>query len=451
MIVSKFGGSSVANAEQIEKARGIVESDSGRCVVVVSAPGTDEENNVKVTDSLFNIATDGEHFRRKGKDISAKESYDYVVQRFGKLITDLGIEGKDLLERLKADLQSPIEGKKREDFFASRGEHYHAQIIARYFQKRGMKAAARLPEEIGFLVSADFGNAKVLPETTENLRRLADEDGILVVSGYYGITKQGDIAVISRGGSDKTGDRLAYALNASMYEIWSDKDGIYQVDPRQIPEARVIHRLTPKEVRRLAAKGFNIVHYEAMLDCKKGKIPINVRNTDNREAPGTMIVAERVPEETVVGIARLDDVAYIYVEKEMAEDEIGFTDDILAIFRNYEISTHHYPTDTDEISIFVEQKDLVGKANSVVADISSKLKPDEVQLTYDLSLIVPVGIGMRDRPGTLARASTALGDRSINIETVVQTPAQISMIFGVKGYHADNALRALYDEFFGGE
>ena len=432
MIVSKFGGSSVANADQIEKVRNIIESDSRRRVIVVSSPGTDKENKIKVTDSLFNIATDGGHFKRKGNKISAKESYDYVVHRFGKIINDLGIEGNDLMENLRKDLQNPIEGKKREDFFASRGEHYHAQIIARYFKKRGINADLRLPEDVGFLVSNNFGNAKVLPETHENLKKLACEDSVLVLSGYYGKTKQGDIVVMSRGGSDKSGDELAYALDAKIYENWTDTDGIYQVDPRKISDAGIISRLTYKEVRLLAAKGFNVFHYEAMLGCKKKNIPINIRNTNNPDADGTMIVSERVPKETVVGIARLDDIAYVYVEKEMMDEEVGFTNDLLMIFREHGISTHHYPTDMDDISVFVEQNDLNGKADDVVSAIKKRLNPDRIELHYNLSLVVPVGIGMRDNPGTLARAASALGNKGINIEAVDQSPAQISIIFGVK-------------------
>jgi aspartate kinase len=448
MIVSKFGGSSVANAGQIEKVREIIEADNKRRIVVVSAPGVDEENSIKVTDSLFNIATNGGHFRKKGKDIPTKESYDFVVARFGRLITDLGIEGKDLLERLEADLQSSVEGKKRRDFFASRGEHYHAQIIARYLKKRGMKAAVRLPEDIGFLVSDNFGNARVLPETTDNLRKLADEEGILVVSGYYGVTKHGDVAVMSRGGSDKTGDRLAYALNAAMYEIWSDKDGIYQVDPRQIAEAKVISRLTYKEVRSLAAKGFNIVHYKAMIDCDKGKIPIHIRNTDNLEASGTMIVSERVPRETVVGIARLDDVAYVYVEKKMMDEQVGFTSGLLEIFKKYGISTHHYPTDMDDISVLVDQSDLDGKADSLRRDIEANLKPNKIEFAYNFSLFTLVGAGMKGHPEVEAVAANALAGRKIDAPISFKSPTQISHFFGVRSRDADNAFRALYDAFF---
>ncbi|MBW2977211.1 aspartate kinase [Candidatus Woesearchaeota archaeon] len=446
-IVSKFGGSSLANARQIDAVREIVESDPRRRFVVLSAPGTDDEHKTKVTDSLLNIATDGEHFRKKGKSISAKESHDYVVNRFGRIITDLGIEGNDLMENLRRDLQNPIEGKKRADFFASRGEHYHAQIIARYFKKRGLSAIVRLPEDVGLFVSNNFGNAKVLPISYSNLEKLKLEQGIVVFPGFYGITEDKDVAVFSRGGSDLTGGELAFAINTSLYENWTDTDGIYQADPRLITDAKVIPRLTYKEIRILAAKGFNVFHYGAMLNCKNRNIPINVRNTNNPSAPGTMIVSERVPEETVVGIARLDDVASVYIEKDMMDEEIGFTHDLLKIFKEYEVSTHHYPTDIDDIAVLVAQKDLVGKANDVRAAIERRMNPDRIEMTYNLSIVSPVGIGMKGHPEVEAIATTALAKRSIVPIVSTKSPAQISHIFAVEGYNADNALHALYDAF----
>jgi len=448
MKVSKFGGSSVANAGQIEKVRRIVEEDPNRKYVVVSAPGKDEQDRIKVTDSLFNIATEGAHLREKG--VSARESYDFVIGKFTRITNELGVEGRDLVKRLEADLHRPIQGKKRRDFFASRGEHYHARIIARYFRKRGLSAVLRLPEDIGLVVSDRFGNARVLPESYENIARLAKQDGILIIPGYYGITRDGDIAVFSRGGSDLTGGELAYALHASLYENWTDRDGIFQVNPDLIPEAKVIPELTFKEIRLLASKGFNVFHYDAMINCRDSGIPINIRNTNNTSAPGTMIVSERVPHEAVVGIARMDDVAYVYVEKDMIDEQVGFMDDILRIFREYELSTHYYPADKDDIAYIVEEGDLNGKGEKIIETIRERLNPRTVIIKDGLSILNPVGIGMRNRPGVLAAAAVALADRDINLEIVDQSPAQIGFHFGVKSERADEGYRALYNTFFGG-
>jgi aspartate kinase len=444
MIVSKFGGSSVANACQIEKVRQIVEENENRRHVVVSAPGKDADDSEKVTDHLFNIATAGDHFKARGQDISAKQSYERVVGKFKTLVNDLCIDGDDIIDNLENDLTSNIADKKRIDFFASRGEHYNAKVITRYFKAKGMNAKLMLPEDIGFLVSERFGNAKVLPATHANLRLSLSEDGINIIPGYYGITLKGDLAVLSRGGSDLTGGEVAYAIKAQRYENWTDIDGVYQVDPRIIPEASVIPELTYKEIRLLSSRGFNVFHFDAMISCKNRNIPINIRNTNNPQAPGTMIVTSRESNETAVGIGRMDDIAYVYIEKDMIGETIGFTKELLDIFKDYGINTHHYPSDLDDISVIVDQKDLTGKADDLKDSIKKTLSPNFLEFNYDLCLISPVGIGMKDTPGVLAKASTALYNENINIEIVDQGPSQLSFHFGIFQKHADVGLKALY-------
>ncbi len=444
MIVCKFGGSSVANAGQIEKVRQIVESDERRRFIVVSAPGKDASDTEKVTDHLFNIATDGDHFKKLGKNISAKESYDRVVGKFRSLISHLSIEGDDIIDDLENDLSSKISDKKRLDFFASRGEHFNAKVIARYFKAKGMNAKPMLPEDSGFLVSERFGNAKVLPGTHANLRLSLCDDEISIIPGYYGMTLKGDIAVLSRGGSDLTGGEVAYAVDALRYENWTDIDGIYQVDPRIIPEASVIPELTYKEIRLLSSQGFNVFHFDAMISCKNRSIPISIRNTNNPSAPGTKILTSRKATETAVGIGRMDNIAYVYIEKDMIGETIGFTKELLDIFKDYSINTHHYPSDLDDISVIVDQKDLIGKADDLTNTIKKNLTPDFIEINYDLCLISPVGIGMKDTPGVLARAATALYNENINIEIVDQGPSQLSFNFGIYQRHADIGLKALY-------
>ncbi len=443
-LVCKFGGSSLANAEQIEKVRRIVSEDARRHFVVVSAPGKDRNDSEKTTDHLFNIATEGQHFRRRGKAISAKESYERVIGKFKSIMSGLAIEGEDIIDSLESDLTSHISDKKRIDFFASRGEHCNAKIIARYFMKKGMDAKLMLPEDIGFLVSDRFGNARVLPATHANLKGSLNDGQISIIPGYYGITLKGDIAVLSRGGSDLTGGEVAYAVDASCYENWTDTDGVYQVDPRIIPEASVIPELTYKEIRLLSSKGFNVFHFDAMVSCKNKEIPINIRNTNNPSAPGTMIVSSRIPDETVVGVGRMDGIAYVYIEKDMIGETIGFTKELLDIFKDFGINTHHYPSDKDDISVIVDQHDLMGKADELKEAIATTLSPNFLQISYDLSLLSPVGIGMKDTPGVLAKASNALFEENINIEIVDQGPSQMSFHFGIFQRHADAGLRALY-------
>jgi aspartate kinase len=444
MITCKFGGSSLANAGQLEKVRAIVEGDPRRRYIVVSAPGTDETDSEKVTDHLLNIATEGTHFREMGKKISTKKSFESVMGKFTQLIGESGIDGGDLLSDLQKDLNSTLDPDKRVDFIASRGEHYNAKLICRYFQKKGMHARVMTPEDMGLIVSDDFSNARVLPETYDNLKKLGKLDGIIVIPGYYGVTKGGDVAVFSRGGSDLTGGEVAYAINASVYENWTDTDGIYQVDPQLIPEAQVIPRLTYKEIRLLSSKGFDVFHFDAMINCKKLNIPIHIRNTNNPSAPGTLIVSERVPEETAVGIARLDDVGYIYLEKDGLDEVIGATKDVIDILEKNSVRMYHYPTDKDDLAVLVDQNDLISNANIIRDEIEQALNPDVLEMFYNLSVISPVGIGMKHNPGILARAAAALKDENISIDIVDQGPAQISFHFGIQSYYADTALRTLY-------
>jgi len=444
MYICKFGGSSVRNAAQIEKVYKIIIENPKRRFVVVSAPGKDDIYNQKITDHLFNISTEGRHLNSLKKPITAPQSKEAVIDKFSTLMKDLNIEDDNLINDLEKSLNAKIEKEKRNAYFASRGEHFNAKLVAMYFQLKGLKAETLLPEDIGFMVSEPFEDAKVLPETYQNIEKYRDFDKIGVIPGYYGITPNNDIAVFSRGGSDLTGGEFAYALKAKLYENWTDTNGIYQVDPRNISRAKVIPRLTYKEIRLLSSKGFDVFHFNAMVNCKKRNIPINIRNTNNHTHPGTLIYNERVPEELIAGIARLDNVAYIYLEKDTLGESGFFIKELFEIFRKFNITTYHFPTDKDDMAILLDQHDLTGKINDLRREIQEKLNPDTIRVQYDLSILSPVGIGMRNIPGVIAEAATALKNKNISIESIDQGPAQISFHITVASVNADTALEALY-------
>lgn len=443
-IVCKFGGSSVENAAQIEKVRKIVDDSPSRKYIVVSAPGREKKYGVKITDHLFNIATDGRHLRGNRKKIGPCESQEAVILKFKSLINELGLKGNGIIEGLKKDFKTDLDGDKKVAFLASRGEHYNAKVIAEYFNSKEIPAEAVLPEEIGLKVSDSILSAKVTDTARNNLKKLQNKKKKVIIPGYYGVTENGEIAVLSRGGSDLTGGELAASIGASVYENWTDTDGVYEVDPRLINEADIVPRLTYKEIRLLSSKGFNVFHFDAMMNCKKEGVPINVRNTNKSSAPGTMILSERVPEEDVVGIARLDNMAFIYIEKDMLGETVGFTKDLLTIFKKYEINTYHYPTDKDDISIIVNQDDIQGKINDLRTEIEEKITPDLMEVRYNISILSPVGLGIKDNPLTLADAATVLCRNNINIEMLDQSPAQICFHIGVQQSHADAAYKALY-------
>lgn len=449
VIVSKFGGTSLANALQIKKVRDIAASDPDRKCIVVSAPGKGDGDEFKMTDHLINVAMEGKHLSSPDRTVAPKESAEAVLDKFRSIIADLGIEGGDIVDGLKKDMSLSMPEIKRKDYLASRGEHYNAKVVARYFTKSGIPAEVKLPEETGLIVTENFGNAKVVPVSYKNIKKNISCRGVSIIPGFYGVTETGDVAVFSRGGSDLTGGEIAFALNASVYENWSDIDGIYQADPGIIKKARVIPRLTYKEIRLLASKGFNVFHYDAMIRCKKKSIPIQIRNTNNPSAQGTTIVAQRVPEEVTVGIARMDSIAYLYLEKDGSQEIIGFVNRVLNIMKNYGIETYHYPTDRDDVCVIMNQDDLIGCEDELAETIKRELDPDNMEFFYNLSIISPVGIGMKYDPGVIAEAAMAMKNNNINIEILDQGPAQISFHMGVQGFYADTALNALYDRLIG--
>ena len=441
-IVCKFGGSSVENAAQIEKIKNIVGDNKNRRYVVVSAPGRDENYREKITDHLINIASGGAHLSEAKIGIEASKKA--VICKFAAICADLGIDGEAVTEGLTEAFETALEGERKKAFLSSRGEHYNARIVADYFNSCGLETRLVLPEEIGFTVGGAFLSAKVLPQSYANLETLKEEPRICLMPGYYGVTPEGEVAVLSRGGSDLTGGEIAYSVNASLYENWSDIDGVYEADPRVIENADVIPRLTFKEIRLLSSKGFNVFHFDAMTSCKKRNIPINIRNTNRPSAAGTMILNERVPSEEVVGIAKLDNMAYIYLEKEGLGEAIGFTEGLLGIFNSYGINTYHYPTDKDDIAVLLRKEDLRGNINNLRAEIEAKLAPDVVEVVYDLAILSMVGIGMHNNSYAIADAISVLKDHHIDVEMIDQGPAKISFHIGVAQRHADHALELLH-------
>lgn len=445
IVVAKFGGSSVADAARIECVRAIVAADARRRFVVVSAPGKRHDGEEKVTDHLLNVATHGAHFADSGIAIDPDESRRAIVARFAEIVDELGIDEDGLSAALAGDLDTDLRGDARTAFLASRGEHYCARIVAACLRAGGLAARACLPEEFGLYVDGDRLGARITDGARERIAALAGADEIVVIPGYYGVTTDGDVAVFSRGGSDLTGGEVASALDAHEYENWTDVDGVLEADPRVIPEARAIPRLTFKEIRLLASKGFNVFHFDAMLECRRRGISIHIRNTNRPDRPGTRILNERVPEEGVVGIARLDDVALLYLEKAQLSEEVGFTASLLSILRDFGINTHHYPTDSDDIAVLVNQDDLRGTINDLRREIEARLAPDVMDVVYNLSVITPVGLGLARDSAPLVAAISALAERNIPIEMFHQSPSKLCFHVGVARSVADEALRVLHE------
>ncbi|MBN2825252.1 MAG: aspartate kinase [Campylobacterales bacterium] len=449
MKVCKFGGSSVKDASQIKKIVDIIQSDEERKVIVVSAPGRDEEHGEKITDHLLNCATDGRYFKDQKIGIKSNESFNAILKKFKTICKELNIQSKEILQALEDDLaHTKLSGEAKEAFFLSRGEHYNAKLIVDYMQSIGIDIKLMLPEDFGFKLTSEFRDGKVLPKAHTNIQKHFDFKGATryLVPGFYGVTSKKEIVVMSRGGSDLTGGELAYALDADIYENWTDTNGVYEVDPRVIEGADAISRLTFKELRLLSSKGFNVFHFNAMLSCKKGKIPINIRNTNNPTHQGTLILSERVPMEDLVGIAMLDNMASIHIQKDMLGEEVGFMAELLKIFGEFDINTYHYPTDKDDIAILVDQEDLKGKINNLRRSIEKRLRTDEMIITYNLAIITVVGIGLKENSFAIVDAITALKAKNIAFEMFDVSPSKISFHIGVSQNIADIALATLYEK-----
>ena len=410
MKVAKFGGSSVANAEQILKLVDIVKADPDRRIVVVSAPGKRFSGDIKVTDLLIALA----------EAVIAGQSYEEelaaVVGRYAEIQKDLGLDA-GIVTEIEADLRDRIAGRSDHDAqfmdtLKASGEDNNAKIIAKVFVNQGIEARYADPKEAGMLLSDDFGNAQVLPESFENLSALRDEKDIIIFPGFFGYTKQGHVATFPRGGSDITGAIVAAAVKADVYENFTDVDSVFALDPRVVPNAPAISLLTYREMRELSYAGFGVFHDEAVIPAVQAKVPICIKNTNQPEAPGTMIVAERKYEHgEVTGIASADGFSALYLSKYMMNRELGFGRRLLQILEDDGLSFEHAPSGIDNMSVILKSAPLdAEKEQRVLERIETELQVDDVAIEHGLSLVMIVGEGMPYAVGVAARACAALAD-----------------------------------------
>ena len=449
MKVVKFGGSSVANAEQISKIIGVVTADADRRIVVVSAPGKRCGKDTKVTDLLIALA----NTVLAGGGVEAPLAA--VVERYAEIQRDLNLTPA-VVETIEADLRSRIENRGRNDLqfmdaMKAAGEDNNARVIAEAFTKAGFPAKYVNPGDAGMLLSDEFGNAEVLPESFENLSSLKDSDEIVIFPGFFGFTKGGDVATFPRGGSDITGAILAAAVNADVYENFTDVDSVCAMDPRVIDNPPAIDCMTYREMRELSYAGFGVFHDEAIIPAVRANIPICIKNTNNPSAPGTMVVPKRTPDHgSVVGISSASGFCSIYIDKYMMNREVGFGRRLLQIFDEEGISFEHTPSGIDNMSIILASTNLSNeKEMHVLERINQELKPDAVNIEHGLALLMIVGEGMHCTPGMAAKATGAFREAGVNLEMINQGASEISMMFAVKDVDREKAIRALGAAFFG--
>jgi aspartate kinase len=449
MKVVKFGGSSVANAEQISKIIDIVTSDADRRIVVVSAPGKRHGDDTKVTDLLIKLADSVIAGRDFESDLKA------VVNRYAEIQQELDLP-ESITETIENDLRGRIQTRGGNplqfmDTMKASGEDNNAKVIAEAFRKKGHPAKYVNPGEVGMLLSDEFGNAEVLPESFAKLAALKSEPDIIVFPGFFGSTLAGEVATFPRGGSDITGAILAAAVKADVYENFTDVDSVYAMDPRIVPEAPAIELMTYREMRELAYAGFGVFHDEAIIPAVHAEIPICIKNTNRPEAPGTMIVPERKYEQTeVAGISSADGFCAIYIDKYMMNREVGFGRRLLQILEDEEISFEHTPSGIDNMSVILQSSELAAdKEKTVVDRIAQELSPDNIAVEHGMALLMVVGEGMHYAVGMAARATNALSEAGVNIEMINQGASEISMMFAVKETDRKKAVHALGQAFFG--
>lgn len=438
----------MANAEQISKVIDIVTADADRRIVVVSAPGKRHGDDTKVTDLLIALAD----AVLEGGDYEA--TLQAVVERYAEIQRDLELP-EGVVATIEADLRERIESRGEHmlqfmDEMKASGEDNNAKIIAEAFIKKGHPARYVNPGEAGMLLSDEFGNAEVLPESFEQLAALKGESEIIIFPGFFGCTKAGEVATFPRGGSDITGAILAAAVKADVYENFTDVDSVYAMDPRIVQNAPAIDLMTYREMRELAYAGFGVFHDEAIIPAVHAEIPICIKNTNRPEAPGTLIVPERKYEQTeVAGIASADGFCAIYIDKYMMNREVGFGRRLLQILEDEDISFEHTPSGIDNMSVILESSELAAdKEKAVIERISLELEPDNVVVEHGLALLMVVGEGMHYAVGMAAKATEALAEAGVNIEMINQGASETSIMFGVKETDRKKAVQALGHAFF---
>ncbi|MBK8970052.1 MAG: aspartate kinase [Hahellaceae bacterium] len=434
-IVSKFGGSSVADANQFRKVRDIVLADQRRQVVVVSAPGKRRADEAKLTDLLYlcaDMAATGTCFA---------EPFALIRDRFVGIATDLGLSSA-IAEEVAAFGDALKKGCSR-DFAASRGEFFSAKLMAQYL-------------EADFVDPADY--ITILPNGNVDSRsyavlgdRLAATDRRYVIAGFYGQDIHGEVKTFSRGGSDISGAIAARAAKAALYENWTDTSGMLMADPRIVSNPKPIEEISFREVREMSYMGASVFHDEAILPVREAGIPICIKNTNRPQDAGTRIVpslsAETIANTEIAGVSGKKAFTMICLEKTLMNKVVGFTHQLLGIFAHYGVSVEHFPSSIDSINVIVENAQLQDRDEEILAEIRKQLEPDSLTIEKDLALVAVVGEGMSHAIGVAAKVFAALRDAGVNVRVINQGASEINLIIGVASKDYEKALQAIYNAF----
>lgn len=429
--VCKFGGSSLADAEQFLKVRSIIESDPDRRIVVVSAPGKRFSDDVKITDLLLLCQS----MQEQNLDIAPV--FQKIRTRYKEIVQNLKIDID--IDKLLDETEDAMRRNGTRDFMASRGEYLCGRIVATWLGAKFVEPGEFLQIE---------SNGLIKDETYDKLGSELKDESLVVMPGFYGRTPRGKVKTFSRGGSDISGAVAARAVRADLYENWTDVNGFMMADPRLVSNPKHIENLTYKELRELAYMGANVLHDESIYPVSEPGIPIEIRNTNDPGGPYTRIVAARPKDDRIVtGIAGRKDFYLVQIEKMLMNRMVGFGRRLLQIFETHGVNFEHAPTGIDTMSVIVRKEYIGDQLPSILEEIKRTLQPDRLEVTDNLALIATVGQGMIRCVGFAGRLCTALSKRGINLQVIDLGSTQDNMIVGVELNDFEEAVRAIYEEF----
>ena len=435
--IAKFGGSSVADAEHFKKIKAIVDADPARRFVVVSACGRRFKGDTKVTDLLYLVNAHVKYH------VSCEELLEDIGQRYFDIADELELT-YPIREEFAAFAERARSGGYSTEELVSRGEYFTARLMAEYLGYRFVDAT----EVIYFQYDGKIDMEK----SCEAIRRAARDAEGLVIPGFYGAMPNGRIRVMSRGGSDITGAVVAAAVDADVYENWTDVSGILMADPKIVKNPRPIPRITYSELRELSFMGASVLHEESILPVKEKNIPLNIRNTNEPDNPGTMIMESIDAEESdnqrfITGIAGRRNFTVLTIYKKQISTDTRILRETLEMFETLKVEIDHITLDVDSFSLVVPTEQVRERIYDIIADVKRQCKPDSIRMADDIALIASVGRKMVRNPGICGKIFQALGENGVNIRMIAQGAEEISIIVGVENADFEKTIRVLYDGF----
>lgn len=433
MKVVKFGGSSLADANQLKKVKDIIINDDARKFIVVSAPGKGVNNKHKVTDLLAMCHELSAH------DLNFNEVYEIIENIYKNIVDDLVLNID--IDKILSDVKEEITNGASYDFVVSRGEFMSAKVLAAYLDYDFVDAKD--------LIAFDDGELDIV-KSHENIKNILTKHDRAVVPGFYGVDEYNNVHTFSRGGSDVTGSVIAASLDCEMYENFTDVSGFLVADPRIVKNPKPMGTITYHELRELSYMGAKVLHEEAIFPLRDKNIPINIKNTNAPDEAGTLILSKcDVKNKNIVtGISGKKDFTVINLEKVNMNTEKDFFRKLTTVFESNDILIEHMPSSIDSVSVLVSDSSITPKLNKVLEELKIYLDVDKISWERDISLIAVVGRGMINEKGVSSRTFTALAKEGVNIKMISQGSSEINIIIGVETKDFEKAIRSIYKEFY---